>query len=281
MPSVAELPICQKTLQAWAPPVSSTRLLEAVVSVEPIWKMKTALGSPWSVERHVAGQQERGRALCSTPGVRNNPPRSPGRAANGSPSGGVVVGRRQVGLRLCGDGVSGVNRSVHRSGRKPGDRGSRDSGPRSPLITLGPGVRDRRPTQDGEAVGRAEADGRLGCLGDGRDRQHQQQRQDERDGLAQSVPGTGHVCPFTRDAARRAGRDRHRPAGGGSAGTSGARRRSTDSLAADVRSMARPHTAGRRGPGQRARYLPKIYFSRYHGTPFGYLAPAPVRQASS
>ena len=46
VPSVAELPICQKTLQAWVPPVSSTRLFDAVVSVEPIWKMNIASGLP-------------------------------------------------------------------------------------------------------------------------------------------------------------------------------------------------------------------------------------------
>jgi hypothetical protein len=46
VPNVAELPICQKTLHAWAPFLSSTRLLDAVVSVDPTWKMKTALGSP-------------------------------------------------------------------------------------------------------------------------------------------------------------------------------------------------------------------------------------------
>jgi hypothetical protein len=32
---VAELPTCQKTLQAWAPSVSVMVLPEAVVSVEP------------------------------------------------------------------------------------------------------------------------------------------------------------------------------------------------------------------------------------------------------
>jgi hypothetical protein len=46
-PSVAELPTCQKTLQDWAPLMSVTLLPVAVVSVEPIWKMKTAPGSPW------------------------------------------------------------------------------------------------------------------------------------------------------------------------------------------------------------------------------------------
>ena len=51
---VAELPTCQKTLQAWAPLVSSTRVLgvpaeipAAVMSVPVLaWKMKTAAGSP-------------------------------------------------------------------------------------------------------------------------------------------------------------------------------------------------------------------------------------------
>ena len=45
VPSVAELPTCQKTLQDRAPLVSNTRLLLAVVSVEPTWKTKTAPAS--------------------------------------------------------------------------------------------------------------------------------------------------------------------------------------------------------------------------------------------
>lgn len=48
VPSVAELPICQKTLHACAPLMSFTWLADAVVSMEPTWKMKTALGSPWA-----------------------------------------------------------------------------------------------------------------------------------------------------------------------------------------------------------------------------------------
>jgi hypothetical protein len=46
VPSIAELPTCQKTLQSWASFIRLTLLADAVVSVEPIWKMKTALGSP-------------------------------------------------------------------------------------------------------------------------------------------------------------------------------------------------------------------------------------------
>lgn len=47
VPRVAELPTCQKTLAAWAPPIRlTTLLLAAVVRVVPIWKMKTAFGLP-------------------------------------------------------------------------------------------------------------------------------------------------------------------------------------------------------------------------------------------
>jgi hypothetical protein len=47
-PRVAELPTCQKTLQGWAPLMSTTLLLGAVMSVDAAWKMKTAFGSPWA-----------------------------------------------------------------------------------------------------------------------------------------------------------------------------------------------------------------------------------------
>ena len=46
VPSVAELPTCQKTLQAWAPLTSMTTLLGGRGEREPAWKMKTASGSP-------------------------------------------------------------------------------------------------------------------------------------------------------------------------------------------------------------------------------------------
>ena len=45
IPSVAELPTCQITFFDWARPIKLT-WPEAVVSVEAIWKMNTALGSP-------------------------------------------------------------------------------------------------------------------------------------------------------------------------------------------------------------------------------------------
>jgi hypothetical protein len=50
-PSVAELPTCQYTAQAWAPFLSRTTELLAVVSVLPIRKMNTPL--PLSVSEPV------------------------------------------------------------------------------------------------------------------------------------------------------------------------------------------------------------------------------------
>ena len=47
VPSVTEVPTCQKMRQAWAPLITLTVLAEAVIRVEATWKMKTAFGSPW------------------------------------------------------------------------------------------------------------------------------------------------------------------------------------------------------------------------------------------
>jgi hypothetical protein len=46
VPSVAELPTCQKTLQGLAPLIRSTRLADAVIKVEPAWKTKADCGLP-------------------------------------------------------------------------------------------------------------------------------------------------------------------------------------------------------------------------------------------
>lgn len=46
VPRVAELPTCQKTLQALAPLMSMTEEADAVVMVLPIWNTHCALGSP-------------------------------------------------------------------------------------------------------------------------------------------------------------------------------------------------------------------------------------------
>lgn len=46
VPIVAELPTCQKMFEALAPPLRITLRPEVVVSVEAIWKMKTAFALP-------------------------------------------------------------------------------------------------------------------------------------------------------------------------------------------------------------------------------------------
>jgi hypothetical protein len=49
VPRTAELPICQNTLQLEPPLIMLTEELLAVVSVLPIWKIKTALALPWAL----------------------------------------------------------------------------------------------------------------------------------------------------------------------------------------------------------------------------------------
>ena len=46
LPSVAEEPTCQNTLQGLARLISLTRVAEAVISCVGIWKMNAVLGSP-------------------------------------------------------------------------------------------------------------------------------------------------------------------------------------------------------------------------------------------
>ena len=82
VPSVAELPRSQKTLHACAPLTSRTRLADAVVSVEPAWKTKTALGSPCasSASSPVSASDDPDRY---TPGASVVPPRSAGAGTGG------------------------------------------------------------------------------------------------------------------------------------------------------------------------------------------------------
>ena len=69
VPSVAELPTCQKTLQGSAPLMRRTSLAESVTSVEPTWKMKTASGLPCASSVSVPPTSSEVVALY-TPGMR-------------------------------------------------------------------------------------------------------------------------------------------------------------------------------------------------------------------
>lgn len=74
VPSVAELPTCQKTLHAVAPPVSATTLELEVMSVLPAWNTNTAEGSFWASRVTVPESAKVGAAY--TPGVSVCPVRS-------------------------------------------------------------------------------------------------------------------------------------------------------------------------------------------------------------
>jgi hypothetical protein len=75
VPSVAELPICQKTWQDWAPFTRLMLLADSVVRAEPAWKTKTesSLPPPLRVSVPVSFIDE---AELYTPGLSVVPPRS-------------------------------------------------------------------------------------------------------------------------------------------------------------------------------------------------------------
>ncbi len=63
VPNVGELPTCRKTLLAGARLIRFALLVEALMSVEPAWKTKCALGfpPPLSVTVPVSPIEETGR----------------------------------------------------------------------------------------------------------------------------------------------------------------------------------------------------------------------------
>src|SRR6185503_1733975 len=77
VPKVAELPTCQTTLAACAPPVKITCRPDVVVSVEPIWKMNTAFASPWASRVRSLEEISSDDVDVYRPGVRVWPPRFP------------------------------------------------------------------------------------------------------------------------------------------------------------------------------------------------------------
>ena len=76
VPSVAEEPTCQKTLHACAPLISCTVVFEPVISVEPIWKMNTALGSPCASRITLPEESSSELLAVRTPAVNVCPLRS-------------------------------------------------------------------------------------------------------------------------------------------------------------------------------------------------------------
>ncbi|GAA3121106.1 hypothetical protein GCM10020254_80430 [Streptomyces goshikiensis] len=95
--TVAELPTCQKTLQACAPLISWTLLPTSMIKVVGIWKMKTELGVVLTVEGDGPGEAQRRRSRA---GVHTGRQRLSGEVGPGvgpsTPARRVVVGDGQV-----------------------------------------------------------------------------------------------------------------------------------------------------------------------------------------
>jgi hypothetical protein len=77
VPSVAELPTCQKTFAACVPFVRITRRPEVVVRVDATWKMKTAAAFPWPLKVRSPEETAREEVDLYRPGVNVVPPRFP------------------------------------------------------------------------------------------------------------------------------------------------------------------------------------------------------------
>ena len=74
VPKVAELPTCQKIFEAMAFPLRITFRPEVVVSVEAIWKMKTAFGFPFASRVRSPEEMAREEVDLYSPGERVRPP---------------------------------------------------------------------------------------------------------------------------------------------------------------------------------------------------------------
>ena len=81
VPNVAELPVCQKTFLAWAPPARTTCVPPMVVRVEATWKMKIAFTSPWASRVTLPADSLTVLEVLYRPGVKVKPLISPGRTA--------------------------------------------------------------------------------------------------------------------------------------------------------------------------------------------------------
>src|ERR1043166_4534924 len=80
-PRVAELPTCQKTWQAVAPPLRITWRPTVVIKVDSIWKIKPALASPWAPGGRSPDGLSSDDVEVYRPGKRVRPPRFPDTAA--------------------------------------------------------------------------------------------------------------------------------------------------------------------------------------------------------
>ncbi len=149
VPKVAELPTCQNTLHGEAPLIRATVLLDAVINVDPAWKIHTALGSPCA-SRVTVPVRPIGPAVLYTPPHQGQPTEIRRHPDRGRPARRIVVRGGQIVLRLQSNGVRDVHGSIdHLSRRKPGYRAPRGD-PEIPGHGGRTGVSDRAARQHRE-----------------------------------------------------------------------------------------------------------------------------------
>ncbi len=110
-------------------------VFEPVISVEPIWKMNTALGLPWALSVTLPDDSSNELEAVRTPGENVCPARSvPAEPLLGT-RGGVVVGGRQGVLGFDRNRVVDVRLPEHSGAPVTDEPGL---SPRSPNIVVGP-----------------------------------------------------------------------------------------------------------------------------------------------
>ena len=158
---VAELPTCQKTLQAWAPLARTTELPTSVTSVEAgAWKIQNRVRVTLRVQGQRALDFQRRRGLVDT---GNEWPLLDAGGADGALGvrprrrryGRLVERGGQVSLGVCRDPVGYVLGTVHDTGGESGYGGARAQA-EIPVDDGQASVGDRGPGQDPETAGRPE-----------------------------------------------------------------------------------------------------------------------------
>ena len=134
---VAELPTCHHTLHGCAPPCSATVLPRAVISVDPAWKMNTALGSPCASSVTVPVRPSSCCGLVDAGHERLVRPGSSRSVDRRGPPGGVVVRGGQVCLACSATASAAWDPPLSPAGREAGHRRCPGLTPRSPEMIDG------------------------------------------------------------------------------------------------------------------------------------------------
>ena len=158
VPSVAELPTCQKTLHAWAPLISAHRAARAGDERRVGLEDEDGTRVSCAVEHEGSGQAQCALARAGVhAALQVEVGQIGGRGRVERPPGGVDVRGGQIRLRLLRGGVGGVGRArrQHEPGRKSGDRRPRPEA-EAVVEDAASGVRHGGAAEDGVVGRRAE-----------------------------------------------------------------------------------------------------------------------------